>query len=495
MNRVITCATVLTLISCALDAPKSIEPEVPEATTTVSTFGKTKVIDGYISGANIFIDMNFNLEQDPNEPSAYEDIENQLYYFEVKDFSGIQDFTINCALARPRVAQIPVGAIDSDRGEVTEAYEMYYFPYFVDGAGEQGESRANVTPLTSLFLTYIANELDSTNIADVDGCGSVANNVGLELIDRVDEVLSSLSNSFGIDAYTFYDDFIASGDETLAAYGQMVADFLQVTFKVTLLVEAEYGFDAKTQIDQLLIEQIIANEDISEFSFAFFSNTHPEFLDETFYAYDLYAFYDIRANRSGELLDAQGNIYELSIDNLKLNSNFMVREIVTTNFNIIDFKKVLLEKSEDSNRGPYHLIDISTFTGSDAYYRINKDTSKTTIWNNVVIADRWTGHEIEITNELNPYFAIEMQSVFDARDIDQLTAIYDDIKAMSSNMLDIINNQYLLYEGDRQRLVKGNWEYIEFIEDGGLQQLCTNLETNETVTGTSAFNLCSENIE
>ena len=117
MNRVITCATVLTPISCALDAPKSIEPEVPEATTTVSTFGKTKVIDGYISGANIFIDMNFNLEQDPNEPSAYEDIENQLYYFEVEDFSGIQDFTINCALARPRVAQIPVGAIDSDRGE------------------------------------------------------------------------------------------------------------------------------------------------------------------------------------------------------------------------------------------------------------------------------------------------------------------------------------------------------------------------------------------
>ena len=81
-----------------------------------------------------------------------------------------------------------------------------------------------------------------------------------------------------------------------------------------------------------------------------------------------------------------------------------------------------------------------------------------------------------------------MQSVFD-KDIDQLTAIYDDIKAMSSNMLDIINNQYLLYEGDRQRLVKGNWEYIEFIEDGGLQQLCTNLETNETVTGTSIQSL------
>ena len=33
----------------------------------------TRVIDGYISGANIFIDHNWNLVQDADEPSAYED--------------------------------------------------------------------------------------------------------------------------------------------------------------------------------------------------------------------------------------------------------------------------------------------------------------------------------------------------------------------------------------------------------------------------------------
>ena len=50
---------------------------------------KTRVIDGYISGANIFIDLNWNLIQDTNEPSAYEDSENDEYYFEIDDFNSI----------------------------------------------------------------------------------------------------------------------------------------------------------------------------------------------------------------------------------------------------------------------------------------------------------------------------------------------------------------------------------------------------------------------
>ena len=75
---------------------------------------KTKVIDGYISGANIFIDLNWNLTQDINEPSAYEDTENNEYYFEIDDFSSIIDFTVECARDRPRVAEIPIGAVDSE---------------------------------------------------------------------------------------------------------------------------------------------------------------------------------------------------------------------------------------------------------------------------------------------------------------------------------------------------------------------------------------------
>ena len=37
---------------------------------------QTKVIDGYISGANVFIDFNWNQVQDEGEPSATEDLAN-----------------------------------------------------------------------------------------------------------------------------------------------------------------------------------------------------------------------------------------------------------------------------------------------------------------------------------------------------------------------------------------------------------------------------------
>jgi len=32
-----------------------------------------KVIDGYIAGANVYIDFNWNLQQDEGEPSAKDD--------------------------------------------------------------------------------------------------------------------------------------------------------------------------------------------------------------------------------------------------------------------------------------------------------------------------------------------------------------------------------------------------------------------------------------
>ena len=61
----------------------SPEPPTPEPPTEILY---TKVIDGYVSGANIFIDHNWNLIQDDGEPSAYEDSENQRYYFYEEDF-------------------------------------------------------------------------------------------------------------------------------------------------------------------------------------------------------------------------------------------------------------------------------------------------------------------------------------------------------------------------------------------------------------------------
>ena len=70
----------------------------------------TAVIDGYISGANVFVDMNWNLVQDDGEPSATENTTSQTYDFLPSEFAAVNDFTESCAVNRPRIAEVPVGA-------------------------------------------------------------------------------------------------------------------------------------------------------------------------------------------------------------------------------------------------------------------------------------------------------------------------------------------------------------------------------------------------
>ena len=78
---------------------------------------KGEAIDGYISGANVFVDQNFNFKKDINEYDATTDSNGG---FEI-DVLGNR---YECLLNRPIIADVPVGAVDSTLGEVTEPYEM-----------------------------------------------------------------------------------------------------------------------------------------------------------------------------------------------------------------------------------------------------------------------------------------------------------------------------------------------------------------------------------
>ena len=121
MRQFLALAMDLILVSCS----GSSSQDAPTLSASSNQIFITKVIDGYISGANIFIDHNWNLVQDVNEPSAYEDTENNRYYFEESQFTGIESWSFECSRNRPRVAEIPIGAMDSERGEVTSEYKLY----------------------------------------------------------------------------------------------------------------------------------------------------------------------------------------------------------------------------------------------------------------------------------------------------------------------------------------------------------------------------------
>ena len=494
MKRITSFLSAFLLVSCNSGDTQfgTVSSDLQPQTSSTRVL-KTKVIDGYISGANIFIDLNWNLTQDTNEPSAYEDTENNEYYFEIDDFSSIVDFTVECARDRPRVAEIPVGAVDSERGTVEDQYEMYFFPYY-GSTGEQGEYRANVTPLTSLFMSYISDNLGNPSIEDTNGCQTEANNIGEVVIDKVLEVMNQLSSQFEIDVVTFYDDFIESGDEQLQAYGEQIVDFLKVTNKVSYLLEQEYQIDMRTQLDTKLVETILSGETFDIVEFALFSETAREELPDDFYTWDLYVFYDIYANSTGQLLDDSGEPYELSISNLMLNSSFMIREIMESNDQVFPSKKVVLEKGETESEGIYRFIDYSTLFDNDGMHRFKISQLQKELWKDMkVLNNRRVGFFLTITNQENPYYNEDLERILSSRDPSELEQIYQDVDNLSSTMPSLSDNQYLLYEGDYQIIRNEGWQYLERMKET-LEQECLNRDTNESISGADAFTLCSDNI-
>ena len=468
--------------------PSSLQPPASE-------IFKTKVIDGYISGANIYIDNNWNFRQDANEPSAYEDTSEQLYYFLEDDFSGIDNWSIECSQNRPRIAEIPVGAIDSERGELTSAYEMYYLPYFSGGdSGEQGEYRANITPLTTLFLPFISSELGESSIDDVDGCGTEANNVANAVLGKVENVLTELSRQFDIDVFTFYDDFIASGDTELQAYGETIVDFLKVAFNIGQLIESEYEVNMRIELSREVVESILEKAALDSMTYSFFSQGPDTTLSGGYRGFTLYAVYDVLINSEGELVDTSGNIYPLTIDNLKTNTRFWIREIMISDNALIEGNKILLEKRDRFDEfGVERFIHFSNFTGTDFYYEVleNEKFRKVAAFRvEDGYMNRLTG--IYLNNISNPYFDYDLESLMASRDLIQLQAIWDDINEVGMTMEDIDKNRYLLLDGDNQNFAVYPWLYNERQDSFGLSKSCGNSETGVLSSGEEAFTLCLE---
>ena len=483
------------LISCSSDSSNNLTLEELQAPNPKIL--KTRVIDGYISGANIYIDMNWNFVQDINEPSAYEDTENQEYWFEEDDFSGINDWSISCSQARPRVAEIPVGAIDADRGTVESAYEMFYFPYFNQGAsGDQGEYRANVTPLTSLFLSYVTNTIGNEVIEDVNGCNETSNDIGLKVIDRVATVLQNLQNKFDIDPLLFYSDFIASENQELQDYGQLIVNFLQLIYKATNILENEYDIKMSTQLDNELIDIILSQEDFTSTTFSIISETEGEILDDGYRKSYFYSFYDIEANQSGQLLDENGNAIELSLQNLKLNSNFTIREFLFSIDPVFGDIKVAFEYSESDPGNPYRHIDFGLFTETSELTRYREDTLSRGV---MFIPEQADGNReifnIDLSNQNNSYFDEDLERIFLSRDSAELEDIFSDLASVKTVISEFSDNHYLLYENDYQQFYNGSWRYYEGRKDSSISMECFEVEANVTTTGMDAYELCLSNLE
>lgn len=207
---------------------------------------KTRVIDGYVTGANVYIDFNFNLKQDAGEPSATASSDAGVYEFDFdNDFAAITDFSSDCAKRRIQVAQIPVGAIDSELGEVNKSYTMYHIPY----AG----NFVNITPFTGMFIDLLKEsktELESsigkkTNeslaIKVADSCGSIANAMASKLASKSVTFASKLNTKGYAVLKDLYGDYIADLNNQNKQKAEKIVDYLKTAEDIKAIVKTHFN--------------------------------------------------------------------------------------------------------------------------------------------------------------------------------------------------------------------------------------------------------------
>ncbi|KII75371.1 hypothetical protein [Vibrio renipiscarius] len=194
----------------------------PEVGTTL----KGKAIDGYIIGATVFLDLNFNKVKDANEPSTITREEG--------DFDlNIPDLYVKCAQYVPLVVDVPVGAVDTDfpNTPIENAYSMVFPPQF---ALSTDQDLLNLTPLTSVVWKQVEQELRQEQTSALS-CDTIlaAQDLREDITRRLGDQEERVASRYNITVEELYGDYVESGDIELHQKAQALVPALQKSYEET----------------------------------------------------------------------------------------------------------------------------------------------------------------------------------------------------------------------------------------------------------------------
>ena len=232
----------------------------------------SRVIDGYITGANVFIDFNYNLQQDIGEPSASpaESGEPGAYVFDYEnDFSAITDFSEACAKRRIQIAEVPAGAVDSELGEVDKAFTMFYVPY--------GTGSVNITPFTALYMDFLKDakkqlketlnlkDDESLDITVADGCGVNAEALASKFETRANTFSAELNTTYSTVLKDLYGDYIADLDNATKQKAEKIVGYLKVASDIKATVKTNFNnkYEPSVSLSEGSIASIFGTNDIT----------------------------------------------------------------------------------------------------------------------------------------------------------------------------------------------------------------------------------------
>lgn len=229
-----------------------------------------EVIDGYISGAEIFIDQNFNFKKDDGEFTATT-LSDGTFIIDVDD-----SLLYECLENRPIVANVPVGAIDSTLGVVEQAYQMV-----LPSISDTGNETIVISPFTSLFAAAILSAKESIDeeLTLEEGCESAGDNLAAQISSKITDLKSSIENNFGITYDQLISDFIENPSDgvneliaqniaKLLPYLQIIDD--QVSDSLSTTFEKDIRANVSLSEDALGI--IFGGEDYEKLPLNFYSN-------------------------------------------------------------------------------------------------------------------------------------------------------------------------------------------------------------------------------
>lgn len=123
-----------------------------------------KVIDGYVNGATVWLDINGNHAKDADEPATLSKAAG-AYQLELNEAQRA------CLPYATLYVDVPVGAVDEDSGPVKEAYQMAIAPQFQALSVEQV---LNISPLTTAIWDQVRTRL-TASAPNLSSCARTSN--------------------------------------------------------------------------------------------------------------------------------------------------------------------------------------------------------------------------------------------------------------------------------------------------------------------------------
>ncbi|MDO6762133.1 hypothetical protein [Agarivorans sp. 1_MG-2023] len=264
---IIHCSILPLIVSCGGSSTDNDNP--------VKTF-KGKAIDGYIIGATVFLDLNFNSLHDSGEPSVVTQEEGEFELVIPSRYG-------QCAQYVPIVVDVPVGAIDTDFVDtpIEYAYSMVLPPPF---ALTTNHDLLNLTPLTSVVWKQVEQELRVYQSGNLS-CQSIIAEQELreDIAHRLREQEWRIANRYNITVSELYADYIHSGDESLHQLAQKLVPGLQKSYE-----ETKQLLDEHPNADFAWVEYFLGRRTSNDsryddwFRYEFIQSSNGNFTSETF---------------------------------------------------------------------------------------------------------------------------------------------------------------------------------------------------------------------